>query len=674
MKLEEILKQMTLEEKIDFFNGSSKGSMLTMGCERLGIRAQVLTDGPLGVRPDKNCVAFPCETSMAATWNKELLEEIGSAIADECIYMGRDMILGPGANIKRTPLCGRNFEYFSEDPVLSGKMAAHYIRGAEKKNIGTCVKHYAANNQETDRAFVSVDIDERTLREIYLKSFEIAVKEGNPSAVMTAHNRINGLKCSENPFILKEVLNDEWGFDGIVMSDWSDIKKPAFSITSGMTLAMPYDPTMKNAIKEGLNNGAITESNLDQAISKLIKFSQRGEVPKINYSRENQHQIAMKAAEEGIVLLKNEDNILPITPNKHKKIVVIGEFAEKPVYYGNGSARVFPYPENVDSALKALKDILADEIQIDYIPAYSSNRTPQDDIFDFVPNPYNDYGKTIADADLVLMFVGNQFKVETEDADRMSALLDTYYYSFINRVRCNNENIVLVVQTGSAVIPHLWDERAKAVVEMWYAGEAGGTAVANMLCGKICPSGKLPETFPTKLRTDYDYPGDGYKVCYDEKWAVGYRYYDLHPEEIAYPFGFGLSYTDFDYKNLIVTDNGETLEISFDVTNIGDINGREIAQIYIADPQTFVSKPKKELAEFHKTKELKPGESEHITLTINKEMFGYYSTNLHKILIEPGDYKILVGSSSRDIHLEGKYVHPNEMNYNVQPNGYTILG
>ena len=674
MQVKELIKQMTLEEKVDFFCGSSTGSMYTQGCERLGIRAQILTDGPLGVRPDRNCVAFPCETSMAATWNKELLEEIGSAIADECIYMGRDMILGPGANIKRTPLCGRNFEYFSEDPYLSGKLAAAYIKGAEKKNIGTCVKHYAANNQETDRAFVSVDIDERTLREIYLKSFEIAIKEGKPSAVMTAHNRINGLKCSENPFILKDVLRNEWKFDGLVMSDWNDIKKAPFSISSGMTLAMPYDPTMKDSVLEGLKQGAITEEELDEAISKLIAFSMRENPPKITYNRDTQHQISMKAAEEGIVLLKNEDNVLPITSKKYKKIAVVGEFAEKPVYYGNGSARVFPHPENVDSALNALKDILAEEIQIDYIPAYSSNRTPQDDIFDFVPNPNNDYGKTIADADLVLMFVGNQFKVETEDADRMSALLDTYYYSFINRVRCNNENIVLVVQTGSAVIPHLWDERAKAVVEMWYAGEAGGTAVANVLCGKTCPSGKLPETFPAKPRIDIDYPGDGYKVCYDEKWAVGYRYYDLHPEEIAYPFGFGLSYTNFEYSNLNISDNGESLKICFDVTNIGDTKGMEIAQIYVSDEKTFISKPKKELVEFFKTKELVPDETEHISLCVEKKSFGYYSINLHEILIEPGDYKILVGASSRDIRLEGTYNHPNEMNYNVQPNGYTTLG
>lgn len=685
MNCQEIISKMTLEEKIALLCGSVTDSMNTEGCERLGVRAQHLADGPLGVRvaehPEENCTCFPCEASMASTWNKDLIQEVGDAIADDCINHGKDMILGPGVNIKRTPLCGRNFEYFSEDPVLSGKIAAAYIRGVENKNIGTSVKHYAANNQETDRSFVSVDIDERTLREIYLRSFEIAIKEGKPSSIMTAHNRINGLKCSENPKILKDILRDEWGFEGITLTDWNDVKYGPTSLISGIDLGMPYKASMRDEILEGLQKKVICEADIDNAIGKLIAFSMRDKHPDIVFDRDHTHDVARRTAEEGIVLLKNQDGVLPITPQKYKKIVVIGEYAEDPVYFGLGSSRVFPREDYVDTPLESLKRLLGDQIEVEYIKAYPSIMLPslvysKGSIYDFIPNKdVNEEGRKIHEADLVIMFLGNQFGVETEDADRRSALLDTYYNSYISRVRYNNENIVLVLQTGSAVVPHLWDESAKAVVEMWYAGEAGGSALANILCGVSSPSGKLSETFPRRERKDIDYPGDGYKVCYDEKWAVGYRYYDLHPEEIAYPFGFGLSYTEFAYSNLNITDLGERLKIDFDVTNTGAVAGKEACQIYVADEISFVSKPKKELVEFYKTKELKPQEQEHVTVEFSKEYLGYYSTNLRKIFIEPGTYKILVGSSSRDIRLSGEYQHPNvEPHYFMQPNGYTIVG
>lgn len=491
MEICDLLNQMTLEEKVDFFCGSENDCMCTAGCERLGIKPQRFTDGPLGIRPDENAVAFPCETAMAATWNKELIEEVGSALANECIHGGRDMLLGPGVNIKRTPLCGRNFEYFSEDPCLSGKIAASYIRGVEKKNVGACVKHFAANNQETDRSFVSADVDERTLREIYLKSFEIAIKESKPSAVMTAYNRINGLKCSESPFLLKKILRDEWGFDGLIMSDWIEVKKGLTSLKSGLNLAMPFDKKVRNDVLEGIKQGKIKEPELDVAIGKLIEFSDRAKPEKGEYNRNIQHKIAKKAAEEGVVLLKNENHLLPITPDKYKKIVIIGEYAQNPVYYGNGSARVFPGSKNVDKAVESLIDVYGDKIKVDYIEGYQSNRTPEDNIFAFSPSSDNEEGQKIADADIVLMFVGNQFKVETEDADRMNATLDTYYYSYINRVLCFNKNVVLILQTGSAVVPHLWDKRAKAIVEMWYGGEAGCSAVVDVLCGKVNPCGKI---------------------------------------------------------------------------------------------------------------------------------------------------------------------------------------
>lgn len=674
MEIKELINQMTLEEKADFFCGSAEDCMCTAGCERLGIQPQRFTDGPIGVRPDKNAVAFPCETSMAATWNKQLIEEIGSALADECIRGGRDMILGPGVNIKRTPLCGRNFEYFSEDPCLSGKIAGAYIKGIQAKNVGACVKHFAANNQETDRSFVSADIDERTMRELYLKSFEIAVREGKPSAVMTAYNRINGFKCSESPLLLKKILRDEWGFDGIVMSDWIEVKKGLTSLKSGLNLTMPFDLKIKNDILNGVKTGSLSEELLNDAIEKLIRFSKRNKPVKAHYDRAVQHKVAKKAAAEGIVLLKNENDILPITSNKYKKIVIIGEYAKNPVYCGNGSAKVFPDTENIDSAVDSLKNICGDKIEIDYMEGYLSNRTPQDNIFAFSPSSDNDEGRRIANADLVIMFVGNQFNVETEDADRVGATLDTYYYSYINRVLCLNKNLVLILQTGSAVIPHLWDKRAKAIIEMWYAGEAGCSALADILCGNVNPSGKLPETFSAKIRTDIDYPGDGYKVCYNEKWAVGYRYYDLYPQDIAFPFGFGMSYTDFEYKNALIKDNCSNLVIEFDIKNIGNYAGKEAAQIYFSHEESFVSNPKKQLVEFVKTKELRPGESEHIAVAVKKRDLAYYSINLGEYFIEPGVYEFLIGASSRDIRLKTKYTHPNANDYNFELNSFTIVG
>lgn len=674
-----LLKQMTLDEKIKFLCGSNKDSMCTEACERLNVPHQYLTDGPMGVRIEEgykeNCTCFPCETAMAATWNKSLVEEVGSGIANDCLKMGKDMILGPGVNIKRTPLCGRNFEYFSEDPVLSGKMAASYVRGVQRKGVGTSLKHFAANNQEIDRASLSVEVDERTLRELYLKSFEIAVKEGHPSSVMTAHNRINGLKCAENEFLLKGILKSEWNYDGLVMTDWGDAKNAALALKCGIDLAMPYKSSSFAEIKKGLENGIISEADIDEAVERILKFIFREEKSIIKYDRDEQHELAVRTAEEGIVLLKNDNNTLPITKEKYKKIVIIGEYAEKPVFFGYGSGRVYPNPKYVDAPLMQLHKILDGEYTVDYVQGYYSSLSSERSIYWFVPNKSNDYGKIIAEADLVIMFIGNQFGIDTEETDRSSAMIDSYYNTYINRVRELNDNIALIIQTGSAVVTHVWKDKCAAILEMWVGGEGCGKAIANILCGITNPSGKLPETFPTRHRTDYDYPGDGYKVCYDEKWAVGYRYYDLHPEQIAFPFGFGLSYTEFEYNGLNITDYGNHLKISFDIRNIGNVSGKESAQIYISDPISYLSQPQKRLVEFCKSKELMPGELEHFEIEVDKtDAFAYYSINLHERFIEPGAYEILIGASSRDIRLKGEYIHKDDVPFYMNPNGWAILG
>lgn len=672
-----LIKQMTLEEKISLLCGSVKESMHTEGCERLGVSEQILCDGPLGVRmegqPEQDCTCFPCGSAIAATWNKELIEKMGEGIGEDCIHHGMDMILGPGANIKRTPLCGRNFEYFSEDPILSGKIAAAYIRGVESKGIGTSVKHYACNNQEIDRQSVSVNIDERTLREIYLRSFEIAIKEGKPSSVMTAHNRINGLKCAENTYLLKQVLRDEWGYEGILLTDWGDTKHAVSSIRAGVDLAMPYRALQRPEVLEGLENGKLTEEDIDNAIYRLVAFAKRQKKASIEYSKQKLHGIAHEVAAEGTVLLKNDDDILPITSKKYKKIAVIGEFAEKPVYYGQGSARVFPANESVISPLQALKEKFGDEVEIDYIRGYSSDPTGIS-VYAWHPNMGNDIGRRISQADIVLMFVGNYFGDDTEECDKTSAMLNTKFNAYITRVGACNKNLVVVLQNGSAIVPHTWNDRTKGIVEMWIAGEAGGNAIVDVLCGDVTPCGKLPETFPSIERKDLEYPGDAYRVNYDEKWAIGYRYYDMHHEQIAYPFGFGMSYTTFEYSNLEIKDNGKNIDVSFDIKNSGSYVGKEIAQIYVSKEISFVSRPEKELKEFYKTKVLQPGESENVTITIEKKNLAYFSINDHKEVVEPGIYKISIGASSRDIRLIGEYTHPNEDNIFMFVSGFGILG
>ena len=666
---------MTLDEKIALVGGSA--SMLSADCERLGIPKIRFADGPLGVRIEQgyeeNCTGLPCATAMASTWNKELLRDVGEVIANDCIKNNRDVILGPAVNIKRTPLCGRNFEYFSEDPVLSGKLAAEYIKGVESKGVGTCIKHFAVNNQELYRGNCSSEVDERTLREIYLKAFEIAVKEANPMSIMCAYNRVNGIRCTENSYLMKDVARKDWKYEGIFLSDWYAVSNAWRALKQGLNLQMPYRPETRTQIEEGLKNERITEAQIDEAIEPLVEYVLSHKTEKIKYDRDWQHNVAKQTAAEGVVLLKNDDNILPINSQKHKKITVIGEYAKKPVYYGFGSARVYTNKDYVDTPLESLKKNLGDDVEVKYIEGYLSTQSSERSIFYWRPG-FKDGGEAIKDADIVLMFIGTPLGMDTEAADRAAVTLEPYYYTYIDSVRELNPNLVLVMQNGSAIIPYNWANKAKGIVEMWFGGEANGSAVADVLCGKMSPCGKLPETFPNRMRNDLDYPGDSYKVRYDEKWAVGYRYYDLHPEEIAYPFGFGLSYTQFEYSDLAVVQNGDKLDVSFTVKNVGEKSGKEIAQIYVSDKNCYASKPEKELKEFYKTRELLPAQSERCFVSISIEELGYYNVNIKKMLGDPGVYDILVGASSRDIRLNGKYIHEDDGEFTMSTDAKTGIG
>lgn len=651
-KADEILRQMTIEEKVEMFGGVSNLGLPS--CERVGIRAQECADGPLGLRmekqPEKNCTAFPCGGAIAATWNTTLVEEMGECIANDCIKYDKAMILGPGVNLKRTPVCGRNFEYFSEDPVLAGRIAAAYIRGVERQGVSTCIKHFAANNQEVYRGTASVDIDERTLRDLYLKVFQIAIEESDPTALMLAGNRINGIYNVESRYLMRDVVRNAWGFNGIEMSDWYITKDAIISLKNGLNLAMPKQPELKAALRQALADERITEAELDEAIRPTVAFLYGRKPKNITYDRNHQHEVAKRVATEGIVLLKNENALLPITPEKYKKIAVVGGYAKDPVYYGYGSARVYTRKDYVDVPIDKIEQILDGKVKVSYVEGYNPNLSSEASIFDWRPDfiaPDSD--NVIKEADLVVMFLGHPFGAETEDTDLDSPYLYHYYSSFIQRVQNINKNIVIVLQTGTTVIPHVWNDQVPAVVQMWMAGEAGGSAIADVLCGKVSPSGKLSETMVKKMRTDLDYPGNGWVIRYNERWAIGYRYYDEHPFEVAYPFGHGLSYTTFAYHNFAVEQVDDQLRFSFTIKNTGGVSGKEAAQIYFAKPESYIDRPQKELLTFAKTHMLAPGESEKLTVDVPVNRLSYFNVGLHKEVVESGHYQFLLGASATDI-------------------------
>lgn len=676
-KADGLIRQMTTEEKLHMVGGET--SMGMPGCERLGLSGADCADGPLGLRiekePDKNCTAFPCGGAVASTWNKALAEEMGERIANDCIKYDKAMILGPGVNLKRTPLCGRNFEYLSEDPVLAGKIAAAYIRGVERQGVGACIKHFVANNQEIYRGTASVEIDERTLRDLYLKVFQIALEEGHPSAVMLSYNRVNGICNIESRYLMREVMRDVFGYDGITLSDWYATKDPVISLKNGLGLQMPYQADRQDKLSAAFADGRITEEEIDAAIRPTVAFLCGREPKDIAYDRDRQHETARQVAAEGIVLLKNENAALPITPEKYKKIAVIGGYAKTPVYYGYGSARVYPRGDYVDVPVDEIRRALDGKVEVNYIEGYSAGPSPEESIFDWRPDFKPGHGgDEIRGADLVVMFLGQPFGTETEDADLDTPYLFHYYNSYIQRVQNLNPNIVIVLQSGTVPIPHAWNGQVPAVVQMWMAGEAGGSAIADVLCGKVSPSGKLSETVAKRPRTDLDYPGDGMTIRYDEKWAIGYRYYDTHPDEVAYPFGYGLSYTTFAYRDFAVERVDDRLQFTFTVENTGPVSGKEAAQIYFAKPESYIARPKKELLDFAKTRTLAPGESETLTLEVPVGRLCYFNVGLHADTVESGRYVFLLAASAADIRLTADLVLEDTGEISMGKESYTAVG
>ncbi|MEV5027432.1 beta-glucosidase family protein [Paenibacillus sp. LPE1-1-1.1] len=656
-----MVAQMTLEEKASLCSGLDFWH--TKGIERLGIPSLMVTDGPHGLRKQMEgadhlglhssvpATCFPSAAGMAASWNRELIVRIGEALGKECQAENVALLLGPGANIKRSPLCGRNFEYFSEDPYLSSELAASHISGVQSQGVGTSLKHFAANNQEHRRMTVDAVVDERTLREIYLASFEGAVKQSKPWSVMCSYNKVNGEFASENEWLLTEVLRKEWGFEGFVISDWFAVNERVKGLLAGLELEMPTSHGVGDSkIVQAIRNGQLSEDTLNRAVERLLDFifkAVRNRQKDASFDAEAHHRLAREAAQECMVLLKNEDRILPL--QKQGTIAVIGEFAEKPRYQGGGSSHV--NPTKLDEALKELIDAAGDGVRIEYARGYKLDSDEVDSALE------QEAKNAAAQAGVAVLFVGLPERYESESYDRTHLAIPANQRALIDAVAEVQSNLVVVLSNGSTVeMP--WLDKTKAVLEGYLGGQAFGGAVADLLFGRVSPSGKLAETFPVKLSDNpsfLNFPGEGDKVEYREGLFVGYRYYDAKELEPLFPFGFGLSYTQFAYSDLRVDrtsmKDSETLNVQVTVTNTGKITGKEIVQLYVRDVVSTVIRPLKELKGFKKV-ELQPGEKKTVEFVLDRRAFSYYNTELGDWHVESGAFDILIGASSRQIVLQ----------------------
>lgn len=653
--LKAIIENMTLEEKAGMCSG--KDFWHLKGIERLGIPEVMVSDGPHGLRKQSDkadhlgvnesipAVCFPTACATACSFDRELLQKMGETIGKECQAENVSVILGPAVNIKRSPLCGRNFEYFSEDPYLASEMAAAHIKGVQSQNIGTSLKHFAANNQEFRRMSCSAEMDERTLREIYLAAFETAVKEGKPKTVMCSYNRVNGEFASENHKLLTEILRNEWGFEGYVMSDWGAVNDRVKSIEAGLDLEMPGNGGRGDErIIEAVKSGVLKEETLNTAVERILNviFQYVDNRLPGEFELDKHHEISEQIAEESIVLLKNE-SILPLNMSE-QKIAFIGEFAEKPRYQGGGSSHINSY--KIESALdvvKNYKNVL-----------YSKGYSLKDDIID--ETLMEEAVRTAAQSDVAVIFAGLPDSFESEGYDRAHMRMPECQNALIEEILKIQQNVVVVLHNGSPVeMP--WADQVKGILEVYLCGQTTGRAAVNILSGKVNPSGKLAETFPVKLEDNPSYlnfPGDGQTVNYAEGIYVGYRYYDKKKMEVRYPFGHGLSYTTFEYVDMKfsknVVEDDETVQVEVTVKNTGLCRGKEIVQLYVSDKTDTVSRPIKELKNFAKV-ELNPGEEKVVVMELNRRSFAYYEPEINDWFVPSGTYEIMAAASSRDIRL-----------------------
>ena len=657
--IKNIIAKLTLEEKAGLCCG--EGFWNTQALPDHGIPAMMLTDGPhgvrkqagaadhLGVNESNKTTCFPTAAGLASSWNRELLHKVGSAIGLEAQAENVQIVLGPGANIKRSPLCGRNFEYFSEDPYLSSQLGASHIKGVQSQGVGTSLKHFAANDQETRRFNIDVIVDERTLREIYLAGFEGAVTEAQPWTVMCAYNKINGEFCSQNKRLLTDILRNEWDFEGFVVSDWFAVSERDLGLVAGLDLEMPTSAGIgKEKIVSGVKNGSISEESLDQAVERVLKVifkSVDNRKADASYDKTAHHLLAREVAHESMVLLKNENDILPL--DKKGTIAVIGPFAKQPRYQGAGSSRI--NPTNLDIPLEEITK-KADGIHVLYAEGFSLNGENTDIYLQ------NEAIDTALKSDVCIVFAGLTERDDSEGVDRKHMRLPENQNALIEELSKVQKNLVVVLCNGSAVeMP--WVHQVKGILEAYLGGQAMAGAVADILFGDCNPSGKLAETFPVALNQTpcfINFPGDDTKVEYREGVFVGYRYYDKVGFEPLFPFGHGLSYTSFEYSDISL-DKDKMLDtdeakVGATVKNTGSRPGKEIVQLYVRDVESSVLRPVKELKGFEKVC-LGPGEEKRIEFTLNKRSFAFYNEDLHGWHVESGDFEILIGKSSKEIEL-----------------------
>ncbi len=655
MRYEKLISDMTLEEKAALTSG--KGFWDSVNIQRLGIPSIKMSDGPHGIRKQAGdadhlglnksvpATCFPTAASMANTWNPALGEAVGQYLGKEAMVQGINVLLGPGLNIKRSPLCGRNFEYFSEDPYLAGKMAAGYVIGIQSEGVAACPKHYAVNSQELRRMHNDSVLDERTLREIYTTGFEIAVKEGEAMTIMSAYNKVNGIYANEHEHLLRGILVDEWGFDGFVISDWGASNDHALGVANGSHLEMPT--TGKDGIKlivDAVKSGKLDESVLDERLDEFLsvvfrlKEAQATKNTPSDFDIEDHHVSARKAAEECIVLLKNEEEILPIKSNR--KIGIIGDFAKDTRYQGAGSSLV--NPTKLDNALEAWKK--TDAKVIGYEQGFERHGKSNSELI----------FKAVALAkksDVVLMYLGLDEVSESEGRDRDHMKMPENQVAAIEAVAEVNPNIIVILSAGAAVeMP--WIDQVKGLIHGYLLGQAGSESLVNVVLGNVCPSGRLAESYPLKLEDtpchSY-YPGTELTSEYREGVFVGYRYYETAEVPVLFPFGFGLSYTEFSFDALKVTEHG----VIVDITNVGDVAGAEVIQMYISKAGTKIYRPVKELKGFSKVY-LQPGASIQVEIPFDDKTFRYYNTGTNSWEVEGGTYQVMIGASVADIRLQGE--------------------
>ena len=697
-RVQDLLGRMTLQEKVAMLSGADW--MQSVPNERLGIPSIKMADGPIGIRSwagpssetkgakkQVTTTAFPAGVAMAATWDTDLLQSEGRAIGQEMKSLGRDMILGPTVNINRTPLWGRNFEGYGEDPYLTSRLGVAYIKGVQGEGVIATVKHFAANNQEFERHRINAVVDERALQEIYFPAFKAAVQESGVWSVMSAYNKLNGVYCAENSFLLKDTLQKQWGFEGFVVSDWGSTYSTVGTVNAGMDLEMPGGEPMKNWLKKPgtqaagngggwlvpqkvlpeISAGKISTATIDDNVGRILRVifisgqfdkphAATGEV-----DTPEQRTLARKAATESIVLLKNAGNILPLDPVKIHSVVVIGPNAAVSRTGGGGSS--LAVPKYSISPLKGIQDRAGNRMQVsDVLGVAMEGEDPSKDTPDAREQLRNEAVAAARKADAAIIVVGRYSKLESEDFDIKSLDLPAGQDDLIQAVAKVNKNTVVVINAGGPVTMTKWISEVPALVDMWYGGQEGGNAIADVLFGNANPSGKLPVSFVKQWKDSPaygHYPGENLQVDYAEGIYVGYRYFDKHKIEPLFPFGYGLSYTKFDYSDLKVSPNdassGQTVEVSLQVRNSGSRPGAEVVELYVHDGHASVDRPVQELKGFQRVV-LAAGETKSVHFTLDRSAMAFYSTAKKDWVAEPGQFEVLVGSSSRDIRMKSSFM------------------